>query len=221
MEMRVVVIVQARMSSARFPGKVLAPLCGKPLIRHVCQRALIPNASLVVATSDDGMDDPIYQYVREILRVPVYRGSLNNPLERILRAAEWQEADYVVRITGDTPLVDSRTIVKIVDEIQNGPCEYVGVTNSPDGSDSEVMTISVLRAAYENAGPGEIEHTTTWIRKNARCNSVESDPAYSDVHYSVNTIEDLRLCERMIERCGIGARWQDYVAAYRSLNVHA
>ncbi len=226
--MSTVAIIQARMSSTRFPGKHLASMAGRPMIDHVvaaCERA---ELKAVIATSLHPTDDPLAAYCAT-KSWECFRGSLENPLERTLFAARKAGAGVVARITGDCPLVDWRVINTLVgkffdqwshhgsiQKIDKTPV-YYGQTNSPDGTDVEVFTTWALERAWRSAKKSETEHTTSWIRKNLLCESVESDPAYADVHYSVNTIDDLRMCERMLEKCGEGAHYDEHVAAYREL----
>jgi spore coat polysaccharide biosynthesis protein SpsF len=211
-----VAVIQARLQSSRFPGKHLAPLAGKPMILHViraCQRAQRVD-KVIVAMSDHMTCDPLYQYIKNHTQVGFYRGSLSNPLERTYEAARGAEATTVVRITADCPLVDYRLIDQVVGFLDGN---YNGLTNSPDGTDVEAFTFNVLEFAQMQATTAEREHTTTFIRKLAGSRSVESHPDYADVHYSVNTVEDLHLCERLYAMCGEGARWQDHVDAYRKI----
>lgn len=229
--MTTVAIIQARMSSSRFPGKHLAPLAGKPMIDHVVSAVERTGTQFVIATSNDRSDDPLAAYC-ESRAWDCFRGSLNNPLERTHFAAERTNASVVTRLTGDCPLIDWRLInhlqgkffdyvwtLRTVHKEDCGMTEYFGQTNSPDGTDVEVFTASALRRAHQSARKSECEHTTTWIRKNLKCESVESDPQYADVHYSVNTLDDLRLCERLLAECGEGAHWEEHVEAYR--RIHA
>lgn len=217
--MKTMAIIQARMSSSRFPGKHLMKLAGKPMIDHVTMRvseSIVGSA--VVATSDDQSDDELVRHLdSKMYSTAHFRGSLTDPLLRAYRAAVLYSADIIVRITADCPLVDSRTISTLLGEFASSEYDYIGSTNSPDGNDVEVFSFTALCKASEYAQPHEREHTTTWIRKNMACKSVELDPRYADVHYSVNTPEDMKTCELLIQRAGEGAKWQDYVAAYREL----
>ncbi len=217
--MTTVAIIQARMSSTRFPGKMLSPLAGLPMIDRVIESVRgAHDGKIIVATSDQRVDDPLAYYIKNKAYVDVFRGSMNNPLQRMYRAAVSCHAETVMRVTGDCPLVDSRSIANALNMFEKlQPLAYFGRTNSPDGDDVEVFSMSALAAAYEFAGPNEIEHTTTWIRKNCKCESLESHPDYAGVHYSVNSVDDLRLCERLIAKCGEGARFQDYADAYREI----
>jgi spore coat polysaccharide biosynthesis protein SpsF len=100
--MKMVAIIQARMSSARLPGKVLMPLAGEPALWHVVNRirACKTIAEVVVATSIDAADDAIEDWCRGS-DVICYRGSLNDVLDRYYQAGLIHKADAVVRITAD------------------------------------------------------------------------------------------------------------------------
>ncbi len=218
--MKVVAIIQARMASSRFPGKHLAPLNGKPMICHVVDRVWAPGVDeVVVATTVDRSDNPLVEYLAS-QHINCFRGAADHPLERMHRCAKENAADVIVRVTGDCPLVDFRKIAELVYHFcDSDKWAYLGVTNSPDGNDVEVFSEHALVQGYLNSERGEIEHTTTWIRKHMLCQSTEGAPQYADVHYSVNTVDDLKTCELLIQRCGEGAKWTDYVDAYRELRA--
>lgn len=213
------VIIQARMKSSRFPGKVLAPLHGKPLIAHVLSRIgeSVDKKNTVVATTVHSSDDPLVLYLQS-MGVRVMRGYEDNVVGRFYHIARLSDSPrWIARVTADCPLIDPRMFDPVIDR---DIVQYWGRTNSPDGNDLEVFSYEALESAWLNAGPDETEHVTTWMRKNVKCDSIESAPAYADVHYSVNTVEDLRTCEHLIAECGEGARWQDYVEAYRRRRVY-
>jgi spore coat polysaccharide biosynthesis protein SpsF (cytidylyltransferase family) len=219
--MTTVAIIQARMTSARFPGKPMYMLAGRPMVSHVIDSARASCVDqTVVATSVGRGDDRLCDYL-DCMGVPFFRGSLNHPLDRMYDCAYEHSADTVVRITGDCPLVDYRLITQCVQLFGDAGVDYLGVTNSPDGTDVEVFTYDALQQAFEKAPRHQREHTTTWIRKTMSCISTESDPAYADIHYSVDTPDQLALCERLIAACGERAPWQSHVTAYRNLHVHS
>lgn len=212
-----VIIIQARMNSSRFPGKVLAPLCGKPVIKHVIDRVRdFMAAPIVVATTDTPADDPLVAYL-ESINVDFYRGDERNVLMRFYRA--WLKAQPATgrwyRITADCPLLDGRLFNHINGAAADG--EYAGWTNSPDGTDIEAGGTYAMLQAVRFTDHSESEHVTTWMQNNLKCNHYKD--AYPDVHYSVNTPEDLKKCELLIRECGEGASWQDHVEAYRRLKL--
>ena len=98
--------VQARMSSRRYPGKVLAPFRGEPVIRHVVQAAtaVLPPHDVVVVTSTHVTDDPLVFYLRS-LGVNVFRGPLENVLQRFVLCLREYPCEWVLRVNGDSPLL--------------------------------------------------------------------------------------------------------------------
>lgn len=225
--MSAAIIIQARMGSVRFPGKVLAPLLGKPVIEHVVDRALDAargtDIRVAVAIPDGAEDVPLDSFLRERYdNVASYIGLEHNVLHRFYQTAcAMSRPDYIVRLTGDCPLVDPRLIRECLDEAATRREPYYGQTNSPDGTDVEAFSFAALHDAYTNAPGDQAEHVTTWIRRNRKGVSHDSDPKYADVHYSVNTIDDLHTCQRILLSCTEGARWQDHVAAYRRIHGQA
>ncbi len=113
--MRVIAIVQARMSSSRLPGKVLKLLAGKPVLQHIHDRLYECRSidEIVFATSKEASDDPIEQFCRG-LNVSCFRGSLDDVLDRYYKAAQQYHADIIVRITGDCPVIDPIIVDAVV-----------------------------------------------------------------------------------------------------------
>ena len=102
-----IAIIQARMSSTRLPGKVLMPLAGEPMIWHIYDRVRKCERvdKVVVATSDQPSDQPLVNYCNNN-SIPCYRGNLDDVFSRYIDVLREFPHDYVVRITGDCPLVD-------------------------------------------------------------------------------------------------------------------
>jgi glutamate-1-semialdehyde 2,1-aminomutase len=105
--LKIVAIVQARMGSTRLPNKVMLPIGGLPLIEILLLRLSrsIELDQIILATSTDDRDDVLAEHVKSI-GFACIRGSPNDVLERFIVAARTHEADAVVRITGDCPLID-------------------------------------------------------------------------------------------------------------------
>ena len=162
----IIAILQARISSSRLPGKVLKLLLDKPMLLHQIERIhkckMIDN--LIVATSVNNSDDPIFQMCEEN-EIEAFRGSLNNVLERYYECAKNYSPNFIVRLTGDCPLVDSEIIDETIEFCISGDYDYVGTdSNFPDGISTEVMTMEALEKAYFNATlPSEKEHMTQYI----------------------------------------------------------
>jgi glutamate-1-semialdehyde 2,1-aminomutase len=173
--MTTIAIVQARTSSSRLPGKVLLPLQGQPMIlfqlERLCRCRRIDR--LVLATSSDSSDDALADEVAQS-GVAVFRGDLNDVLERFRACAAQEQASVVVRLTGDCPLADPALIDELVEAFHGGDWDYLANSvdeqqlTVPDGFDAEVFKAGLLeRAAAEARLPSEREHVTPWMRSAA------------------------------------------------------
>ncbi|MEY3012015.1 MAG: hypothetical protein RIT45_750, partial [Pseudomonadota bacterium] len=223
--MRCVVVVQARMGSSRLPGKVLRPIGSRSMLAHVVARcrAAAGVDDVVVATTVEATDDALVQACAE-LGVRVVRGPVDDVLTRFTLAAAATDADLVVRVTADCPLLEPAEVARLVavwhaeaaaarapDWLSN---QFGEQRRIPRGLDVEVVPADSLRRAAEAAvDPAEREHVTTWFyRDPARSRLLVSDPPgpdRSDLRLTVDTAEDLALVrgvmERLGEDCGIDA----------------
>ena len=163
-------ILQARMSSSRLPGKVMAPLLGEPMIGRQLERLRRAKAidTLMVATSVDPGDDPLAAYC-ESLGLSVFRGPLDDVLERYRAAlALHPGAKAVVRLTADCPLTDPELIDRVIEHHHEAGADYtsntLGDRTYPHGLDTEVIRADVLfDAARRASDPYEREHVTPYI----------------------------------------------------------
>ena len=147
--MKVVAIVQARMSSSRLPKKVMKTVVGKTVIQLLLERLSLSKRlnEIVVATSTESSDDVLVEHLKE-LGFKYFRGSESDVLSRYMGAVETHNADVVVRITGDCPLVDSSLVDLCVDKFCASGSDYLSNTDPPsfpDGLDIEVFSSSALR----------------------------------------------------------------------------
>jgi spore coat polysaccharide biosynthesis protein SpsF (cytidylyltransferase family) len=196
---RRVAIIQARMSSSRFPGKVLANLDGLPLIVFMAQRvqrsALLDH--VVVATSTDTSDDILVRVLAEH-GIPCQRGSLHDVLDRFHAAARACQADHVVRLTGDCPLMDADLIDRGLSELAKTDCDYVSNVlppSYPDGLDVECFTMAALETAWRHATlPSDREHVTPFIRaghEGLRARGWTGTADFSTLRWTVDHPDDL------------------------------
>lgn len=193
-----IAIVQARMGSTRMPGKVLADLSGAPMLQRQIERVKRANSldQIVVATSTDSSDDQIVQLCEEI-DVPVYRGDLNNVLNRYTGAISQFEPDVVVRITADCPLISPVVIDSVVQAFKESGVDYLSNTlqpTFPDGLDVEVVRAHVLQdLANTSTDPTEREHVTLGVYRQPEKYSVANysgDQDFSDLRWTVDSPED-------------------------------
>jgi len=120
------IFVQARMSSRRFPGKVLAPLDGRPVIRHVVEavsRAL-PALPMVVATTLDEADDPLVAYL-DGLGVRTFRGDRDDVFGRFRACLAKHPAEWILRVCGDSPRLDPRVLRAVAARAAGGAVDVV------------------------------------------------------------------------------------------------
>ena len=190
------------MSSRRFPGKVLAPFRGRPIIWHVIDRVTraLPSLPRLVVTSTDPSDDPLAAYLAA-LGQPCFRGPLDDVLERFRLAAAAHEAGYVLRICADSPLLDERVLTAVVGA-HDRALDLVTTTQPrtfPKGHNAELINMASL-AALGDLDAEDREHVTRAFHRRPerfRIRNVESgDPSLAQLELAVDTIEDLHRLER-------------------------
>lgn len=159
------IIIQARMSSSRLPGKSLKAIGGKPLVFYVVQRVRLLNIPVIVCTSDHASDDVLADYLRT-LEVSVYRGSLENVLERYIEAAEFFEVENIVRVTADNPFVDTGFLQESLPLFRE--YDYVdGIYEGGliKGTGFELVKTFELKGIPSTEKDHQ-EHVTLWLREN-------------------------------------------------------
>lgn len=146
--LNIVCLVQARMDSSRFPGKVLADLAGYPILEHVVRRCEASSLPVVVATTNRDLDDPIIGWA-VMAGVKTFRwdGKVGDVVGRFLACAEHHKADAIVRVTADSPLVPRDAIMIVADQLRDG-AEVAAVASrfgvTPDGWEAEGCVIDWL-----------------------------------------------------------------------------
>jgi spore coat polysaccharide biosynthesis protein SpsF len=166
--MRPVAIIQARLGSTRLPGKVLLPLGDSTVLDYAVRRCQLSAklADVIIATTENASDDALAEYAKS-LGVSVFRGSESDVLERYIGAAIQSQADPIVRITSDCPLIDPGIIDQAVGEYEATRADYVFIDGWPRGTgDAEVMPLSALQHAYNHSLPSDTyyrEHVMTYL----------------------------------------------------------
>jgi len=185
----IVALIQARMGSTRLPGKTMADICGRPMLRHIVDRVSAAKSidRIVVATTISPSDEAIAKYCAQE-GIACFRGDEQDVLDRFYRAAKAHAASAVVRITSDCPLSDPEVIENVIARFKQGDCDYASNTlryTYPDGLDVEVFSFSALeRAWHEAQKPSEREHVTPYLRAGKfRTGSVESEDPLSPDEY--------------------------------------
>ncbi|MBB4842407.1 spore coat polysaccharide biosynthesis protein SpsF (cytidylyltransferase family) [Paucibacter oligotrophus] len=210
---RRVVIIQARSSSSRFPGKVLEPLLNLPLIVFMATRVRQSKLAdhVMVATSTDPSDDTLHRTLIEH-GIACHRGNLNDVLDRYYQAACAAEADHIVRLTGDCPLMDADLIDRALGLLASDDLDYVSNIAPPsyaDGLDVEAFTIAALREAWQNARlPSEREHVTLYLRAghaHLRTANWSGLTDLSSLRWTIDHPDDLAHVKGLLKEIGIDA----------------
>jgi spore coat polysaccharide biosynthesis protein SpsF len=223
---RVLAIVQARTKSTRLPGKVLALIHGEPMLAWVVDRARLARMldEVVVATTTDESDDEIV-HLCTTRDIRFYRGDPEDVLDRYWNTAETFNADIIVRLTADCPLLDPDLIdetVRILMEAET-PVDFVATRlpwerTYPIGLDVEACTREVLGVAWHEANETyQREHVMPFIYENPERFQIlllNADKDYGDLRWTVDTKEDLdfvrEIASRLPDRSSF--RWRDILS---------
>ena len=204
--MNVVAIVQARMGSSRLPKKVMKTIEGKTVIQILLERLSLSKMidEIVVATSIESSDDVLVEHLKK-LGFKYFRGSESDVLSRYTGAAKANNADVVVRITGDCPLVDPILVDACIDKFCKSGCDYLSniePPSFPDGLDIEVVLISaLLTAAAQATTIFDREHVTPYLRTNSNfvCEKVICEHDYSFLRWTLDEQADFKVIENVFK----------------------
>lgn len=218
--MKAAVIVQARMTSTRLPGKVMLPLGAKTVLAHVLERCqAVANADAVVcAVPDMPASAPIIDAARA-LGVNVYAGSEDDVLDRHLQAARAVNADYILRVTSDCPMTDPDICAKVLALVIGGGADFACNNMPPSwphGLDCEAVSVAWLeRAANAAEKQFEREHVMPWIRNHpdvVKANLVGPGNGVEAHRWTIDNDSDYQFLKAMWARLGEGVDTWSYKA---------
>jgi spore coat polysaccharide biosynthesis protein SpsF len=225
------VIVQARMGSTRLPGKILAPLAGKPLLWHVIRRLELAGTwiagpwEVLVATTEEAADDLTCQWC-ECHNVPVLRGESEDVLARYLMASEdLPDDDTILRATADNPLYCPRRTAGIVSAHQAAPMDYTCIRDLSYVV-PEVMRAGALRRMAARAKtPDCREHVTPFFRQPPHgFRTQELPPGWQGLRpktrLTIDTPEELQRMQRLFDACSRRGLLFSLEEAYRYVDEH-
>ena len=226
MNPRTIAIIQARMSSSRLPGKVLLNIAGEPMLARVVERARRAKLvdQVIVATTTDPSDDPVAEYCTE-RGYDFTRGSLHDVLDRYYQAARQFDADVIVRLTADCPVLDPGVVDLTIEQLKDN-MDFVANRLPPPmgrtfpiGLDTEVCTFTALENAWQNATEKhQREHVMPYIYegvnlqpstfnlqtgvspRNFKIALLNHDPDYGTLRWTVDTPEDLEFIREVFAR---------------------
>jgi spore coat polysaccharide biosynthesis protein SpsF (cytidylyltransferase family) len=224
MEVKTVLITQARSGSTRLPGKVLKEIGGKSLLQIHLERLKKCKtiSEIVIATTNKEEDQVIYNKAIE-WGFSASRGSESNVLDRFYQSVKDKNPDWIVRVTSDCPLIDPILVDQVIVFVQENNCDYGSnalVENFPDGQDIEVFKFTALEQAWKNATLlSEREHVTPYIRNNSDFNGGDLFTAinfpcewdFSRVRMTVDEIKDFELIKILVDELGTDKTWLEYV----------
>lgn len=222
----IVAIIQARLGSSRLPGKVLLPLGETHVLGLMVQRVKKSKliSEIIIATTENEADDVLYIEACK-LGVSVFRGDEQDVLSRFYQAGLKSNADVIVRLTADCPLMDGHLIDEALSEFLDSNCEYfsnVIERSFPDGLDIEIFPAKTLAtAAHECTDPWSREHVTPYMRTgsdlkvktgNFRIGHFKSRANFAHLRWTLDTASDYEffcaLTKHNIEDLG----WLDIVS---------
>ena len=198
MGLDIAIVIQARMSSSRFPEKVLSPLCGMPMLMWTINYCRQINLPLFVLTSTDKGDDQLIGMLEKNY-VSYYRGSLENVVSRYLSFMKEHQVKKVVRISGDSPLINPDVILNVIAQYQEladaDLTTNVFPRSFPKGQSVEVIPRKSLELLGDRSlSESDIEHVTPYFYANYKefkINNLNNTEDLSSINLSVDTKEDL------------------------------
>ena len=196
-------IIQARLNSRRLPGKVLLPICGKPVLQHIIERVRYSKIDkIIVATSTNPENDAIENLCNQ-LDVPCFRGSEDDVLERFkgtIKAFGIKPDDNIVRITGDCPFIDPCLLDSMLslDDTPDLITNCIGRTY-PDGLDIEIFKVKLLyHPNFSEINFFEIDYSLDFLfNKNFIVHAVINP---SHLRWTLDTAEDFEFIKGVYER---------------------
>jgi spore coat polysaccharide biosynthesis protein SpsF (cytidylyltransferase family)/aryl-alcohol dehydrogenase-like predicted oxidoreductase len=219
------VILQARTSSVRLPGKVLLPIGGMPLAILCAKRLARDGLDVVVATSTDSSDDLLSEAVTAF-GIKSFRGSLDDVLQRFVAAtSDMEEDQIVIRATADNPVPDAAFLRDLIEFLQDSGGVYATTGSPADGLpygvSAEALRIKVLREAACHATDGvDREHVTPWIRRHHPIERIDRHrwgiADHSALRCTIDTFDDYqRVCQvfSSLEKDPVSASWLDIIEA--------
>lgn len=200
---KIVAIIEARYSSTRLPGKVLMPILGQPMLARIFQRLKLARTldDIIIATTESKTDDAVAEAMNRI-GAHNFRGSEEDVLDRVVKAAESASADIIVEVTGDCPLIDPALVDKVVADFLVGGADFVSNIlphTTPRGTDVRVFRAADLAEINRTStDPADHEHVSLHFWEHLDkyiCRNVEMDlpDVVAEIRLTVDTAEDLEL----------------------------
>jgi spore coat polysaccharide biosynthesis protein SpsF len=206
---KIVATIEARMTSSRLPEKVLLPVMGKPMLWYLVNRLRqVPSLDdIVLATTINQEDNALIDFAEQH-QLSYYRGSEEDVMQRVIGAAEAYQADVIVEITGDCPIIDPYIVEQCAQMFLNNECDYLSnahIRSYPDGMDVQVFKLATLKqSASMTDDLLEREHVTLHIRKHPEIFKAVHLIAPKDLYWpelglTLDELSDYELLKKVIE----------------------
>jgi spore coat polysaccharide biosynthesis protein SpsF len=198
---RTIATIEARMASSRLPGKVLAEAEGRPMLALMVERLrFVPELDeIVIATTVNESDDVVAAFAKEV-GVGVWRGSEEDVLSRVLDAARAHDAEVIVELTGDCPLIDPQVVSRVIRRYRESGADYVSnvlTRTYPIGMDTQVFAVDVLAdVASRTDDAVDHEHVSLYIYRHPEIYTLENvrapiEETRPELRLTLDTSEDL------------------------------
>lgn len=223
MELKTILITQARTGSSRLPGKVLMEVNRIPLLKiHLDRLKKSKKVDKIIVATTNCVEDNIIEKLVQEWGFDVFRGSENDVLDRFYQAVKIIKPLWVVRVTSDCPLIDPTLVDKIISLTQSVNNDYgsnIIDETFPDGQDVEVFKFSALETAWKSAKKeSEREHVTPYIKNNSNHKgenifssiSFKNNIDYSKIRITVDEQNDFELINKVITDLGFNKSWLEY-----------
>ena len=209
--MKTTIIIQARMSSTRLPGKILKKIAGIPTIELIVKRLKKSKLAndIIIATSNNSENKPLINYLKK-KKIKYFCGSEKDVLSRFYFTAKKYKSKIIVRITGDCPLTDSSIVDEFIDKFKKLKVQYLSNTNPwtyPDGYDVEVFSFDLLKDAFKKAKKHHRKNGGVLIsylrdNKNYRIKNIKSKikGGFNKIRLTVDEKVDLELIRILYDK---------------------
>jgi len=212
MKNKIVATIEARMSSSRLPGKVLMKSGGMPMLKHLTDRLKQVESldDIVIATTTNSSDNSIVDFSKKE-KIKFFRGSEEDVMLRVVEAAKSINADVIVEITGDCPIIDPQIIEQTIQIYLANNAEYVSnchIRSYPIGMDIQVFKLNTLEKSLSMTNDSlDHEHVTLHIRNNPEIFTplhIVAPPEinYPDLGLTLDEMDDYLLLNKIIEYFG-------------------
>ena len=201
-------IIQARLSSIRLPSKLLLEIQNVNLLEHLCLQLSFSKKidKKIIATTNEKIDDKIVD-ISNNLNIKCFRGNSLNVLDRYFQCAKFFDLETIVRISGDAPIIDPQIVDTTIQYYMQNDFEYVNnffERTYPIGTEVEVFSFDVSEKCWKDARKSsEKEHVTPYIYNNPKkfdIGYVKNSENLSNLHWTVDRIEDFEFVKSIIER---------------------